>query len=222
MNGGAGKDNGSSGGKAAATRVRLLDAAAKVLSERGYAATRLADVGEVAGVQGPAIYYHFGSKEDLVAEVFREGLTHARGYLLAALAANEGDDPVERLAVAIDAHLRVAIERSDYAAAASLRKTGEVPPAVQALCRPDERAYEQVWKGLLANAQKADVLRGDLDVPTVQTLLLGALNAIAYSRRRTRPLVEVVIKSAQHMILNGLCNDSDRWSDPGRRVSSSR
>ena len=54
------------GGKAAATRRRLLDAAAHVLAEKGFAGMRLSDVGEVAGVQAPAIYYHFSNKEDML------------------------------------------------------------------------------------------------------------------------------------------------------------
>ena len=36
---------------------------AKVLAEGGYAGTRLGEIAEVAGIQPPAIYYHFESRK---------------------------------------------------------------------------------------------------------------------------------------------------------------
>ena len=57
------------GSKSARTRERILDAAAHVLSRKGYAGTRLTDVADQAGLQAPAIYYYFPSREDLIEEV---------------------------------------------------------------------------------------------------------------------------------------------------------
>jgi TetR/AcrR family transcriptional regulator, cholesterol catabolism regulator len=51
--------------KSARTRSRILDAAAHVLSVKGYAGTRLSDVADYAELQAPAIYYYFASREDL-------------------------------------------------------------------------------------------------------------------------------------------------------------
>ncbi len=51
--------------KSARTRQRILDAAAHVLSVKGFAGgTRLSDVAEFAQLQAPAIYYYFSSRED--------------------------------------------------------------------------------------------------------------------------------------------------------------
>jgi len=52
-----------------ATRRQLLDAAAAVLSEQGYAATTMRAVAEGAGVQLSLVHYHFGSKGGLLAAV---------------------------------------------------------------------------------------------------------------------------------------------------------
>jgi AcrR family transcriptional regulator len=48
------------------TRERLLAAAMKVISERGYDGTRVAEVAREAGVTTGAIYNHFDSKADLL------------------------------------------------------------------------------------------------------------------------------------------------------------
>ena len=64
--------------KSEETRERLLDAAAKVFRDKGYAGARLADIAERAGMHTPGVYYYFPSKEDLVEEVLRVGVARAR------------------------------------------------------------------------------------------------------------------------------------------------
>src|SRR5579885_1964873 len=60
--------------EAAATRQALLDAALKVFSQKGYAAARLEDVAEQAGVTRGAIYWHFKNKADLYNTLVGETL----------------------------------------------------------------------------------------------------------------------------------------------------
>jgi AcrR family transcriptional regulator len=52
-----------------AVRDRLLEAAARLFSERGYAATSVGAICEQADVGKPALYWHFDSKEGLLAAV---------------------------------------------------------------------------------------------------------------------------------------------------------
>src|SRR5947209_20378501 len=72
--------------KSARTRERILDAAAHVLSIKGYAGMRLADVAEYAELQAPAIYYYFSSREDLIEEVMWAGIADMRAQVSAVLA----------------------------------------------------------------------------------------------------------------------------------------
>lgn len=67
----------------AALRGALLDAAAELLSERGYAALRMADVATRTGVSRQTVYNEFGNKSALVQAVvlrttseFLEGIRH--------------------------------------------------------------------------------------------------------------------------------------------------
>jgi len=52
------------------TRTALLDAAAQVLRERGYAALSTREVATAAGVPLSQIHYHFGSKQGLMLALF--------------------------------------------------------------------------------------------------------------------------------------------------------
>ena len=52
------------------TSVSLLEAAKKVLRQKGYAALSTRDVAAVAGVPLSQIHYHFGSKQGMVLALF--------------------------------------------------------------------------------------------------------------------------------------------------------
>jgi AcrR family transcriptional regulator len=60
--------------KKAQTRERLIDAAARLFGERGFAGASLDDVAEEAGLTKGAVYSNFASKEDLIQAVLDERL----------------------------------------------------------------------------------------------------------------------------------------------------
>lgn len=51
----------------------LLDVAERLMSERGYAATPVSAISKAAGVAVTSLYWHFGSKEGLLARVMERG-----------------------------------------------------------------------------------------------------------------------------------------------------
>ena len=113
--------------KSARTRARILDAAAHVLSVKGYAGTRLSDVAEHAEIQAPAIYYYFASRDDLIEEVMFGGIDDMGKHLRGVLDALPPElSPMDRIVAAVEAHLRHELELSDYATA-SIRNSGQIP-----------------------------------------------------------------------------------------------
>jgi AcrR family transcriptional regulator len=82
-------------------RPQLLAAAAEVIAERGFAATRIADVAERAGTSAPSVLYWFESREQLLIEA----LTSAEQGFYDELAARLGTigSPSAQLVALIDA-----------------------------------------------------------------------------------------------------------------------
>lgn len=75
-------------------REEILSTTVELLDRLGLADTRVADVAVALDVSPALVFYHFGTKDDLVAEAF----AHAAGQDLDRLEkAAAGDDPVERL-----------------------------------------------------------------------------------------------------------------------------
>jgi AcrR family transcriptional regulator len=55
------------------SRELILDAAEQLLATRGYAATAISDIRKACGLPASSIYWHFGSKEGVLAAVMERG-----------------------------------------------------------------------------------------------------------------------------------------------------
>jgi AcrR family transcriptional regulator len=76
-------------------REEILDATLAVVVRGGLGAARVADVADVLGVSSGLVFYHFGTKDALVAEAFAYAVERDLAGLAAAV---EGErEPVERL-----------------------------------------------------------------------------------------------------------------------------
>ena len=190
--------------KSEETRERLLDAAATVFSDKGYAGARLADIAQRAGMHTPGVYYYFPSKEDLVEEVLRVGVARACGYVEERVAAlPDGASALDRLRAAIEGHVLMVLEIGDYTSA-NIRIFGQVPDDVRARHLADQRAYGNVWRALLEAARTAGEIRSDLDLGVIRMLILGALNWTAEWYRPGPQTATEVAREATAMICDGL------------------
>lgn len=208
---------GQADSKSARTRQRILDAAAHVLSRKGYAGTRLTDVAEQAQVQAPAIYYYFPSREDLIEEVMWSGIAAMREHLHGVLAAlPAGADPLERIDAAVEAHLRYCLEISDYTTA-SIRNAGQVPESIRVRYSAEAAKYGDTWRKLLQEARHAGLLRPGLDPVTARMMVLGALNWSAEWWNPRRGSLDIVVRTAQSLVRHGLAAPDARAATARRR-----
>jgi AcrR family transcriptional regulator len=171
------------------TRRRLLDAAAAEVARHGRAGASLSAIAAAAGLKPGSIYFHFGSREQLIDAMLEEGVRESLARLDQAMAelahpahVAQPGDPRARLRAAIRAHLDALHDLRDYAAvvlAPALALEG--PPGAE--FRALRRAYLRQWSGLVEDAQRAGVLAGQAPARTVRDLLLGALNSAGLAGR---------------------------------------
>jgi AcrR family transcriptional regulator len=83
------------GRRAGRRKTAVLEAACRVIAERGADATRFADVAAESGVPVSTLQYYFGSREDLLVAAFRHASSAEIDALEAEVAAI--DDPWEQL-----------------------------------------------------------------------------------------------------------------------------
>lgn len=63
-------------------RKRLIDAALKLFTEKGYAATSVKEIVTAAGVTKPMLYYYFKNKEGIYLELMNQAFIDFRTLLL--------------------------------------------------------------------------------------------------------------------------------------------
>jgi AcrR family transcriptional regulator len=96
------------------TRLRILDAAETLFTEQGLEATTLRQITAAAEANLAAVNYHFGSKEELIREVFRRRLTwlnQQRLQELDRLEAQAGGAPLKPSRI-LEAFFGVALRMS--------------------------------------------------------------------------------------------------------------
>ena len=93
------------------TRERILGAAETLFARHGFAGASLRQVTAAANVNLAAVNYHFGSKDNLIEEVFRRRLDELNARRLAALAAATAKAELD-LEDVLAAFVRPALELS--------------------------------------------------------------------------------------------------------------
>ncbi len=194
--------------KSEATRERIITSAAHVLAERGYAGTKLSDIGRQAGIQAGSLYYHFDDRDDIVDHVLRRGVREIFDTVRNTIADLPDDaDDLARLETAVRAHLSVILDATEVASA-SLRLLGQLPPETQRRYRQAQRGYGEYWHDLITNAQQSGVIRDDLDPMRLRLLIIGQLNWVAEWPKAAKSDRAQVTADAVALLMRGLRPDA--------------
>jgi len=158
------------------TRRQILNAAAKLLRQNGYASTSLRDIAAATGMKAGSLYYHFASKEELAETVMAEGIDLVRAAVKKALAGRPNDsDPLEDIEIALRAHLQALHESGDYASA-NIRCFNHVPDEMKQRLRKVRERYNADWRKLIGRARAAGCLDPDVDDEALRYGLFGVMN----------------------------------------------
>jgi len=118
------------------SKTKLLDAALNVIRTKGYAATRIEDICEVAGLTKGSFFHHFKSKEDLAlaaVEYWAEGT----GAFFCSAPYRSLPDPLDRLLAYVDFRksiLQVDLSEFTCLAGTMIQEIYETNPAIREAC----------------------------------------------------------------------------------------
>lgn len=154
-------------------RAQVLEIAVALFNEQGYDATSVADLAARLGLTKSALYHHFPSKEQVLAEA----LDAALGGLEAVL-----DEPgattgsaSDRLRFVLQAALDVLVDRLP-SVTLLLRVRGNSDTERSALER--RRAFDHRVTELVREAQNEGTVRSDIDAAVATRLIFGMLNSV--------------------------------------------
>lgn len=165
-------------------RTALMESAARLFAERGFAAVSTAELGEAVGMSGPALYKHFPSKDALLAQILMDASERLLEGCRAILAegggsdpAPEGDDPAATLGRLIRFHLDFATTDPDVIRIQD-RELPSLAPADNQAVRRLQREYVQLWDAVLARL-RPEIGDGERQVRLLGTF--GLLNSTPHS-----------------------------------------
>jgi AcrR family transcriptional regulator len=127
---------------------------------------------QALGVQKGSLYSLTGSKQELLFETMREG---ARAFHAALDEVPEAGSALERIRLALRAHLRVVSEQLDVATVFT-REWRYLEGAFREEIVAERRRYEERWRALFREGVESGDLRTDLDSGAAALLVLSAAN----------------------------------------------
>jgi AcrR family transcriptional regulator len=147
----------------------ILDEAARLFAAQGFHGTSVRDIVRAIDMLPGSLYYHFATKEALLAAVYAEGVRRISEAVKDAIA--DRRDPWERLEAACIAHLEGLLDSGDYAQVVIRVRPGDAPSVAAELTRLRD-GYERLFVELV---QALALARG-IDRRSLRLMLLGALN----------------------------------------------
>jgi TetR/AcrR family transcriptional regulator, cholesterol catabolism regulator len=173
--------NGSAEESRQSTFERLLDAAAALFSQKGYAAATTREIAGILGIRKASLYYHIENKEDLLYAICKSSLEQIRRDVAAEL--ENVKDPLERTGTLVRAHIK-SLVRDQVAHSVAVGEMHALSGARLKEVIALRDAYEELVRSVLEDARKAGVLRDDIGVKYLCLILLGLLNRVEMWYRR--------------------------------------
>lgn len=147
----------------------VLDAAAELFATKGFRETSTRDIAALARIQPGSLYYHFSKKNDVLLEVYREGVRRLTERVETETAAL--NDPWDRLEAALRAHLETILENTDYARVL-LRVVPDSAPEISDELVAQRDAYEDHLRGYFSDLPLPETV----DRSLLRLIILGAAN----------------------------------------------
>jgi AcrR family transcriptional regulator len=192
-----------------ARRAEILDIASDLFHRSGFHGVGMDEIGEAAGVTGPALYFHFTSKTDLLAAIM-EGL--ADDLVDVDRLVGEAKGPADALRRLVAHHVEFALNQRELIAL-WIRDERSLPVVDRRRLRERQRCYVGRWVETLLEYNP------ELDSAEALSIVHGVFHFIAsiafyepkLDREQLRKLLE---RKATACLLDLSHNRQTRESEP--------
>jgi AcrR family transcriptional regulator len=167
-------------------KQQLLDAAAALFAERGYATTRIADICTAAGVAKGLFYWYFETKEALFIELVRSMRTRLRRAQAAA--SDPEADALTRMRQGAVASVRFLAE---HVAFFSLLEMEAREQNLAAVLREGSRVHVDDVMVMVTQAQREGLVPDHLDPMLLALGVHGAVAQFCHFHRTGRVTCDV-------------------------------
>jgi AcrR family transcriptional regulator len=185
---------------------RLLSEATRLFAKQGFDRTSVQEIVEAAGVTKGAMYHYFGSKDDLLHEIYGRVLRE-QTERLEKFVAGEGPARTRLLGAAADVVV-TTIENMDDVKIFG-QSMHHLSPAKQRAVRAERRRYHERFRSLVEEGQRDGSFRADVLPDLVVDYFFGAVHHLGMWYRRSGPLSAAdVAKQYADLLLTSLTKEN--------------
>ena len=159
-------------GESGGLRAELIEKSAQLFRTKGYDNTTVRDIAAAAGIQAGSWFYHFKSKQDILAAIMEQGMAQALAQIEAI--ARQPLAPQDMLRQLVEAHLHTLLAPDHHFIAVLLYEWRSLDPSSRERITALKDRYEAVWDDAIAALHHS----GAWPMPTQfdRLLIFGALN----------------------------------------------
>jgi AcrR family transcriptional regulator len=182
-------------------REQILEAAAQIISRKGFHAASMQDIAEAVNLQKASLYHHVSSKQEILFDLLDQTLDLLTERVSAAF--SQGPSIEDRLRQGMRAYLSTLAENADLAVVLLLEHRSLDPQHRERHISRRDR-FERLWRELLQEGISAGVFR-EIDPGLAGRALLGIMNWTITWYRPDGPLpIETISDQFAALFLDGL------------------
>ncbi len=183
------------------TREKILEAAARIFSQKGFHATSMQDIASAVNLQKASLYHHVSSKQEILLALSNMALDLVIEKL--GEVSNLSLPPDERLRIAICVYLKTLAEKRGLSSI-FIFEHRSLALELRARHIPRRDRFEQLWRGLIQQGVD-DGTFACQDVALATRALLGVMNWTITWYSSDGPLsVTEIAEQFTELILKGL------------------
>jgi AcrR family transcriptional regulator len=159
-------------GAGGSLRAELIEKSAQLFRERGYENTTVRDIAAATGIQAGSWFYHFKTKQDILAAIMEQGVAQSLAQIEAIAA--QGLPARAMLRQLVEVHLHTLLAPDHHFIPVLLYEARALDEPSRARIVALKDRYEAVWDDVIARLHQS----GDWALPTRfdRLLMFGALN----------------------------------------------
>lgn len=176
--------------KAQKTKALIIQQAASVFNQKGYAGSSIADIMQATGLKKGGIYNHFKSKDELALAAFDYGVSLISQKMWQAIKTKS--NAIDRLQALVSVYL-VYIENPPIKGGCPILNTAIEVDAVDSPLRDRTLAAIKDWRGLIVRIIQKGIKKGEIpatvEADTVATIIICTIEgAIMLSGLEKNPI----------------------------------
>ncbi|HEX2721028.1 MAG TPA: TetR/AcrR family transcriptional regulator [Candidatus Deferrimicrobium sp.] len=186
-------------------RDRILRAAVKIFSRKGFFNSKVSEVARAAGVADGTIYLYFRNKDDLLISLFEEKMGEVVADVRRRIAV--GGNAIEKLRIFIENHMDL-LERESGLVEVLQVELRQSTKFLKDYTPVKFFEYLEIISDILEEGKWEGVLRPDLNVSIARRAIFGALDELSLTYILSRkPKYHPTVTAAElcRLLLEGLC-----------------